>query len=62
MDGGLSDDADGDRVDEVSGACARTPNEPGGGSCAVEQDQCGRVPVPDRGGDLPAWLRREDPS
>ena len=60
VDGRSGDDADGSRTDAVSGPSAGRPDEPGGRPSPAEQDDRGRMSVPDRGCDMPVRVRRED--
>ena len=60
MDGRSGDDADGGGTDAVSGPSAGRPDEPGGRPSPSEQNDRGRMSVPDRGRDMPVRVRRED--
>ena len=62
MDGGLGDDADRGRADVVLGANARGPDESSEGLRIAKQDDCGRMPVPNRRGGMSVLVRREDRS
>ena len=60
MDGRFGDDADGRRADAIFGVGQGRSDEPGGRPSPVEQNDHGRVSVPDRGRDMPVRVRRED--
>ena len=62
VDGGSRDDEDGGRRDAVLGASMRGFDEPSRGSCVTEQDDYGRVPVPNRTSGMPIRVHREDRS
>ena len=60
MDGRFGNDADGRGADAIFGAGSGGSNEPGGRPRAAEQNDRGRVSVPDRGCDMTVRVRRED--
>ena len=60
VDGGFGNDAVGGMVDAVPGASKRGLDKSGGGPRITEQDDCGRVLVPNRRGGMPIRVCRED--
>ena len=46
--------------DAILGASPGGSNEPGGRPSAAEQNNRGRMPISDRGRDMPVRVRRED--